>query len=103
MRTKKLYLKLYISVLLFAPLILIILPASFFDQGQSICLSVLLFDQPCYGCGMARAVQHLIHFDFKGAYSFNKLSFIVFPLLIVIGFGELRRAYKKIKNPGPLK
>ncbi|MBC7411702.1 MAG: DUF2752 domain-containing protein, partial [Bacteroidia bacterium] len=80
------------------PIVLLILPAYFFDTGQSVCLSVLLLDQTCYSCGMTRAIQHLIHLDFKTAYTLNKISFIVFPLLTVLLFGELRRTCRKIKN-----
>ena len=54
----------YLTILLIIPIILIFLPANFFDEGQSICLSVLLFEKNCYACGMARAIQHLIHFNF---------------------------------------
>jgi hypothetical protein len=77
---------------------LFLLPADFFDTGQSYCLSILLFEANCYGCGMTRAIQHIIHFEFIEAYSFNKLSFIVFPLLTGIWFNELRQTYLKIKN-----
>ncbi len=61
--------------------VLLFLPADFFDHGQPMCISVLLLDRECYGCGMTRAIQHLIHFDFNAAMHFNKLSFIVLPLL----------------------
>jgi len=60
--------------------VLLALPADFFDEGQSICLSVVLFDRECYGCGMTRGVQHLLHFDFRTAWEYNKLAFIVLPL-----------------------
>jgi hypothetical protein len=87
----------YVSGLLLIPLVLIILPADFFNDGQAVCLSVLLFDTTCYGCGITRAIQHLIHLDFKAAYDFNKLAFIVLPLLIYVWFGEFLRMYRKIK------
>ena len=45
---------------------------------DSICLSLFLFDTECYACGMTRAIQHLIHFDFLTGYNYNKLSIIVF-------------------------
>lgn len=35
----------------------------------------------CYACGLTRGIMHLIHFDFAGAWHFNKLTFIVFPML----------------------
>ncbi|MSP57973.1 MAG: DUF2752 domain-containing protein [Flavobacteriaceae bacterium] len=98
MISKKIFLILYVIGLSLIPLVLLILPADFFDNGQSVCLSVLLFDTKCYGCGMTRAIQHIFHLDFATAYNFNKISFIVFPILTVVWFGEARRTYKKIKN-----
>jgi len=63
------------------PLVLLLLPANFFDEGQSLCLSKLLAGIECYGCGMTRAIMHLIHLDFSAAYQFNKLAFVTFPVL----------------------
>ena len=63
------------------PVVLLLLPADQFDTGTSLCLSKLLLDRACYGCGMARAIMHLIHFDFSAAFAYNKLAFIVFPVL----------------------
>jgi hypothetical protein len=79
------------------PIVLIALPKDFFDQGQSICLSMLLLDTTCYGCGMTRAIQHLIHLDFEAAYDFNKLSFIVLPLLIGVWGKESWRIYRLVR------
>jgi hypothetical protein len=87
----------YLAALLLAPPVLLVLPADFFDKGQSLCLSVLLFKQTCWGCGMTRAVQHLIHFDIARAGSFNKLSFIVLPLLVFVWAQESLKTYRKIK------
>lgn len=78
--------------------ILICLPKNFFDSGQSICISVLLLKKECYGCGMTRAIQHLIHLDFKSAYHYNRLSFIVLPLSIYMGISEIYKLYKQTKN-----
>ena len=88
----------YFSGLLIVPVVLLILPADFFDNGQSICISVLLFDETCYGCGMTRAIQHLIHFDFLVAYSYNKLSIIVLPLLVYFWSKEILKTYGLIKK-----
>ena len=63
------------------PIVLLLLPSNFFDSGPDICISKLLLHRECIGCGLTRGIQHLIHFDFTSAYSFNKLSFIVFPVL----------------------
>jgi hypothetical protein len=90
---KKYILYTYFGLLLLFPIVLLFLPATFFDSGDTICFSVLFFDQECYACGMTRAIQHLIHFDFVKAISFNKLSILVFPLLIISYFKEIRRLY----------
>ena len=94
---KKVY-TFYLFFLIVIPFIFIFLPINFFDTGDSICLSIFLFNKECYGCGMTRAIQHLIHFDFKGAYDFNKLSFIVLPILIYLLFKEIKKVLKKVLN-----
>lgn len=98
MNFKKQLLKIYFGGLILIPIVLLVLPSNYFDNGQSVCVSVLLFDQECYSCGMTRGIQHLLHLDFLTAYEFNKLSLIVLPLLIYLWFNELRRTYKMIKN-----
>jgi len=72
---------------------LLYLPADHFDQGQSICLSVLLADTKCYACGMTRGIHHLIHGEFAAAWEFNKLTFIVLPLALYMIVSSL---YKMI-------
>lgn len=79
---------------------LLILPADYFDTGKATCVSVILFDMECYGCGMTRAIQHLIHLDFASAWTFNKLSFIVFPLSIIMILWELKKNIFFNKNGG---
>lgn len=98
MNLKKQLLKIYFGGIILIPIVLLVLPPNYFDNGQSVCVSVLLFDQECYGCGMTRGIQHLLHLDFLTAYEFNKLSLIVLPLLIYLWLNELRRTYKMIKN-----
>jgi hypothetical protein len=85
------YPKIYLAVLLIIPLVLLLLPSTFFDSGDSICMSVIFFDRECYACGMTRAIQHLIHFDFSISYSYHKLSFIVLPILIISFIKEIKR------------
>lgn len=76
---------------------LLILPADYFNEGESLCVSQLFFNMECYACGMTRAIQHLIHFEFKAAYEFNKLSLVVFPLLVFMIIKELIKMYRKIR------
>jgi|SRR5688572_9265091 hypothetical protein len=66
------------------PVVLLFLPATFFDDGESICLSKVIFNIECYACGMTRACMHLIHFDLEEAFAYNMASFIALPLLGVV-------------------
>ena len=75
---------LFFVFLLSIPNCLIALPENFFDTGKSICISVMIFDMECYGCGMTRAIMHIIHFDFQRALDFNRLGFVVFSLLVML-------------------
>lgn len=79
-------------------IVLLILPKSYFNHGQSICISKVLFHIECYACGMTRAIQHLIHFDFQGAAQYNKLSFIVLPLLIYLLLSDFYKTFIKKEN-----
>lgn len=80
------------------PLILLVLPANYFDSGKSICLSVLLFGKECYACGMTRAIMHLIHLDFADAVYFNPISLVVFPLLVFIGIKSFWKNWQIYRN-----
>ncbi len=48
-----------------------VLPADMFDHTPSICLWHLLGFGPCPGCGMTRAVWHLLHLEFRTALHYN--------------------------------
>jgi hypothetical protein len=90
--------KFRLSILILIPIILIILPANFFDSGQSVCLSVVLFNQECFACGITRSIMHLIHFDFEEAVYYNMLCLIVFPLLAFLWFTLVFRDIKYLKK-----
>ncbi len=92
----KYILYIYFGFLLLFPIVLILLPSTFFDSGNTICMSVLFFNLECYGCGLTRAIQHLIHLELDQAMRFNKLSLVVFPTLIFYYIKELRRLYNII-------
>lgn len=65
------------------PFILLLLPKTYFDEGESVCLSKSLASIECYACGLTRGVMHFIHLDFEVAWNYNKLTFIVIPLLFL--------------------
>lgn len=92
----KLYLVTKISILVTFPFILLLLPKTIFNNGgYTICILKLITGEDCFGCGMTRACMHLIHLDFKGAAYFNKISFVVLPILCGLLIAEL---YKTIKQ-----
>jgi hypothetical protein len=83
-----------IIVFMLSGLTLLFFPKDIFDTGKSVCVSVMLFDVKCYACGLTRGIQHLIHFDFKKAYDYNPLSFIVFPLVIYLVLNDFLNLIK---------
>ena len=87
----------YIKLLaLFAlPIYFILLPNDHFVGKQSLCLSMLLFDQSCYACGMTKACKAITSFDFDRAYYYNPLSFLVFPILLFYWFNQIKYILKK--------
>lgn len=80
--------------IILVPPVLLLLPANFFDGGNSICLSRVFFDMECLACGMTRASMHLIHLDFEEAFAYNMMSFIVVPLLAVVWVQWFRKELK---------
>ena len=96
MRFRKILIITYLGGLILIPIVLFALPADFFDHGESVCLSVLIFDQECYACGMTRGIQHLLHLVFLRTSEFNKLSYIVLPVLVYLWIKELIRAKRML-------
>jgi hypothetical protein len=93
-----LYFKLIVMIII--PILLIILPSDYMDHGQSLCLSRLIFNRECWGCGSARACMHFVHFDFREAWKFNKLSIIVTPILAFLWIKEIYKDIVKITKLG---
>lgn len=71
------------------PVLLILLPISFFDSGETVCLSIRIFNLECPGCGMTRAFMHLIHGDIEGAIDYNVFVIIVFPIAFLLWLKEV--------------
>jgi len=73
----------WLLFLVAVPIVLWILPSTFFDNGTvELCPSKAFFDVECYGCGITRAIMHMHHFEFSDALFYNALSFIVYPFLV---------------------
>ena len=83
------------------PILLLLLPAGFFDGGESVCLSKLLLNRDCPACGLTRGCMHLIHLRWEEAYAYNMMSFFALPMVGIVwvqwGIKELRvfKAYQK--------
>ncbi len=80
--------------LLLLAIVLVLLPADFFDGGPAICLSRVLLNLECYACGMTRACMRLIHFRFAEAGEYNRLSYLVMPLLCWVWLNEVFQSGK---------
>ncbi|MFK8038017.1 MAG: DUF2752 domain-containing protein [Crocinitomicaceae bacterium] len=86
-------------VLLFLPLILLYLPADYFDTGGvTVCPSKRFLDIECLGCGITRGIQHTIHGEFEIGWQFNKLSPIVLAVLIYLWIKYFIQAVKALKK-----
>ncbi|MEM8524148.1 MAG: DUF2752 domain-containing protein [Bacteroidota bacterium] len=96
MMNSKIYLAIESVTLIVIPIILLFLPADFFDEGQSVCLSVQLFGKECHACGLTRATMHFMHFDFQEAIFYNPFVFIVLPLIGWFVFLRLKRNIKQL-------
>jgi hypothetical protein len=81
-------------VLIAIPVILILLPANYFDYGQSISVFALFgVEDMAYSTGMTRSVMHLIHLDIDKSMDYNKLGIIVLPILILLWFIYLLKSF----------
>ena len=89
----------WLILLLATPIVLWLLPSDFFDgEGVKLCMSQILFDAECWGCGMTRAVMHLHHFELADAMFYHVGVVVVYPLLIVVWFIWVKSAYHEIKK-----
>jgi len=80
--TKVFLIKLLIVIIL--GLIFISIPRKYLGDTFPICLSRIIFDRECLGCGTTRAVWSVLRFRFREAYEFNKLIIVIFPLIVGI-------------------
>ncbi len=89
----------WLIALLACPLVLFIMPSTFFDNtGVEMCPSKFLFDFECYGCGMTRAVMHLHHFELNEAIYYNYGIVLVYPVLVFFWFLWTKKAWNRHRN-----
>ena len=63
---------------------LFVTPTTIVEHGPSLCLYRALTGRECYGCGMTRALSHLLHGDVSGARERHAGSFAVLPALVLL-------------------
>jgi hypothetical protein len=76
----------YIPLGLLLFITLIILKPEFLinnQEGVSNCIHFKLFGFECPGCGLTRAIYHLIHLNFHIALLLNPTVILVFPIVIL--------------------
>jgi hypothetical protein len=85
------------AVLTVIPVLVFVLPKTFFDGGPPLCIYTAISGVECPGCGLTRGTMRLSHFDFAGAWEMNKLTFIVIPLLAFWWIKQWIVVFKKVK------
>lgn len=87
-----------LAIIVLVPITLLILPADFFDHGQTVCASQIFFGIECPACGLTRGCMHLIHFEPEEAFAYNMWSFVALPAIsiywLVWGIKEFKRFMK---------
>lgn len=86
----------WFTLLLVAPILLWILPADYFDSGQSLCPSQMIFSIECFGCGITRAIQHLHHFEVEEALFYHTLSPLIYLFLAYLWFKWIAQAASRL-------
>ncbi|WP_291657792.1 DUF2752 domain-containing protein [Clostridium sp.] len=94
----KLLIKLkFIAVVIF-PILVYLIPVSAVEKNPAPCISRLLFNVECIGCGITRACLNALHFNFAQANEYNKLVFIVLPLCCICYVKYLIYIIQEMKN-----
>ncbi len=97
MKKEVLLLKIAAVYVLF-PLALFSVPLSTLESLPSLCLYKNIIGTECPGCGMTRAALSLLHLRFAGAFAFNRMIIIVFPLILFLFFKNLIKDVKQLKT-----
>ena len=74
------------------------LPATFLDNRPSLCLFRLATGRSCPGCGMSRALWHLLHGNFRQATSYNWRVLLLAPLLACLYLRLLFRIFASLQH-----
>lgn len=100
MKARQYFILVKLGLIIFTPIVLLLLPADFFDEGPVMCLSRLILDIECYACGLTRGCMHFVHLNFEEAFDHNMMSFIVMPLLSVVWYQWFRKEVVSLMRTG---
>lgn len=78
------------------PVALFFIPLGWLQHQHTICIFKNITGHDCYGCGMTRAILSSLHLRFIDAYHYNKLVFVVLPLLVFIWLKLLINCINKV-------
>lgn len=67
------------------------IPLSWIDHGPSVCVIKAVTGMECPGCGLTGAFFHLLHGDWRGAWTLNRRCAIVFPILAYVALKTMVR------------
>ncbi|HXG01258.1 MAG TPA: DUF2752 domain-containing protein [Bacteroidota bacterium] len=90
-----------LRVLLLAGVLIVlgVVPSELLTSAPPVCLFKNLFDTPCAGCGMVRALSALLNGDLAGACAYNPGALIVGPLMLAVLIIDLLRLVRHSKDP----
>lgn len=58
-------------------------------NDKPICLWKNIFHTNCFGCGITRAFYAFCHLDFSSAFNYNKMIFVIIPILLYLWIKEI--------------
>jgi hypothetical protein len=68
-----------------------------FHNDETNCIIKRTIGIPCPGCGMTRAAVYLLSFDFKNAFFFHPLIFIM-PFLLIVFLYQDTKLFQKLAH-----
>lgn len=74
-----------------------LVPQEYIYSIPSICLYKNITGHNCLGCGMTKAFISFFHFHLKDFYTFNKLSVIVIPLILILAMKQIFTLFLKLQ------
>lgn len=65
------------------------IPTRWVEAGPTFCPIKNIFGRECYGCGMTRALSHLLHGDLASALGYHRASVALLPVLLLLALWSI--------------